>query len=296
MTAPRPVFPGSFLFSTRRTTQRQFLLRPDRETSNAYIYCLGEAAQRFGVEVLLSQMESNHHHTSTYDPQGRDPAFHKMMAKCQNALRGRWENVWSTEEPCVVETVTSEDLLCKLVYIATNPVKDGLVEKYHHWPGPSFVRALLSGKPLKATRPKYFFRENGPMPATIELHVKLPDGFPEPQAFLAELERRIHKVEADCALERQKTGRRVLGRRAILRQSWRDSPSSREPRRVLRPRVASRDKWKRIEILQRNREWQREYRRALLAMRARLPAEFPYGTYWLATFAGVHVKPPPRPT
>jgi len=95
MSAPRPVFPGTFLTITRRGTQRQFLLRPDDETNNAFVYCLADAARRTGVQVILPQMESNHHHTSAYDPEGRHPEFrehlHKMMAKSQNSLRGRWE-------------------------------------------------------------------------------------------------------------------------------------------------------------------------------------------------------------
>ena len=72
MTAPRPVFPGQFLFITRRCTQREFLLRPDDETNNAFTYLLAEAAQRFGVELILPQMMSNHYHASAYDP--RTPA------------------------------------------------------------------------------------------------------------------------------------------------------------------------------------------------------------------------------
>jgi putative transposase len=300
MTAPRAVFPGRFLFITRRCTQRQFLLRPDEETNNAYTYCLAEAAQRYGMCLVLSQMMSNHQHTALYDPNGREVEFrehfHKMLAKSQNALRGRWENLWSSEEPCVIETVTAEDLLDRLVYIATNPVKDNLVEKVHHWPGPNFVTALLAGKPMKAHRPKHFFREDGPMPSEIELVLRLPDHFEGKEAFLAELRRRITAVEEACARGRQQTGRRVLGRRCVLRQSWRDSPTSREPRRGLRPRVGARNKWQRIAMIQRNKEWALEYRDAFEKLRAGIPAEFPYGTYWLQRFANVRVKPAPEPS
>jgi REP element-mobilizing transposase RayT len=215
MTAPRPVFPGQFLFINRRCTQRQFLLRPDDDTNNAFTYLLAEAAQRFEIDVILSQMMSNHHHTMAYDRHGHQVEFrehfHKLVAKSQNALRGRWENMWSAEEPCVIEVVTAEDVLDKLVYIATNPVKDGLVEKVHHWPGPAFVHALLSGKPMTATRPRHFFREDGPMPPELELVLKLPDHFEGKDAFLAELKRRITEMEQQCARDRQTTGRRVLG-------------------------------------------------------------------------------------
>jgi REP element-mobilizing transposase RayT len=299
MTAPRAVFPGCFVFITRRCTQREFLLRPDDETNNAFVYCLAEAADRHEMHMILSQMMSNHHHTALYDRHGNEVEFrehfHKMMAKSQNVLRGRWENMWSSVEPSVIEVISAEDLLDKLVYIATNPVKDGLVERVHHWPGPNFVKALLTGKPMQAHRPKHFFREDGPMPPEVELVLSLPDNMAGKVEFLAELERRIAEVEEACARDRQRTGRRVLGRRGVLRQSWRESPTSREPRRGLRPRVAARDKWQRIATLQRNKEWAAEYRAAYLKLRAGIPVEFPYGTYKLKRFANVPVKPPPRP-
>jgi putative transposase len=70
MSKPRQVFTGQFYLITRRCTQRLFLLRPDDATTNAFIYCLAVAAQRFGNEVLLSVAESNHHHTVIFDRYG----------------------------------------------------------------------------------------------------------------------------------------------------------------------------------------------------------------------------------
>jgi REP element-mobilizing transposase RayT len=58
---PRPVLPQQFYLITRRCTQRQFLLRPDPETNNAFIYCLIDAALRYDVEVLLPCAMSNHY-------------------------------------------------------------------------------------------------------------------------------------------------------------------------------------------------------------------------------------------
>lgn len=297
MPPARPVFPGCFLTLARRCTQQQFLMRPDDETNNAFIYCLAEAAQRTEVDIVLSQMISNHHHTMVYDRHGRQVEFrehfHKMFAKTQNALRGRWENLWSSEEPCTVEVITAEDVLKQLVYIATNPVKHGLVEKVHHWPGPNFVRALFSGTSMKATRPRHFFSDDGTMPAEVELVLKLPDHFEGKEEFLAELELRIAAVEQASALERQQTGRRVVGRRRILRQSWRDSPSNTPPRRNLRPRIACRDPERRVATMLRNKAWQAEYAEARRTMLAGIPVEFPFGTYALRRFANVPVKPPP---
>jgi len=299
MSLPRPVFPGRFLLITRRCTQRQFLLRPDEATNELFTYLLAEAAQRFEMDIVLSQMMSNHHHTVLYDARGLEVEFrehfHRMVAKSQNALRGRWENLWSTEEPSVVEVLELSDLLDKLVYVATNPVKHGLVEKVHHWPGPKFVSALLSGTPLRVRRPAHFFRADGPMPRELELALKLPDHIEGKDALLEELQHRIAVVEETCARERQRSGRAVIGRRRVLRQSWLDSPTSREPRRNLRPRVAARAKAARLAILQRNQLWLAAYCAARTAWLAGLPAEFPYGTYWLRKFANVPVKAPPPP-
>ena len=131
-----------------------------------------------------------------------------MFERSQNALRGRWENLWSSEQACVVRLVGREDVINKLVYTAA---------------------------------------------------------------------------------ERQRTGRRVCGRRAVLAQSWRGQPTSREPRRNLRPRVAAQNKWAWIEALLRNRAFVEAYTTARAAWREGVPARFPPGTYWLCRFAQVAV-------
>jgi hypothetical protein len=101
---------------------------------------------------------SNHYHAVVFDRYGRYPEFvehfHKMFARSQNALRARWENFWSCEPVCVVKLVGREAVLDKLVYTvytATNPVKDHLVERVHHWPGVNGLPALLAGRPMRAT-------------------------------------------------------------------------------------------------------------------------------------------------
>ena len=119
MSVPRQVLPGNFYMINRRCTQRQFLLRPDAATNNAFLYCLAEAAQRFGIEVILPSVLSNHHHTVLYDRHGTVIEFaehlHKFVAKSQHALRGRWENFWSSEPLCLVRLGGRADVLDKLV-------------------------------------------------------------------------------------------------------------------------------------------------------------------------------------
>jgi REP element-mobilizing transposase RayT len=288
---PREIVPGRFYMVTRRCTQRQFLLRPDAATNNAFLYCLADAAQRCNITVLLTCAMSNHHHTVIFDRDGNVPAFtehfHKLLAKCQNALRGRWENLWSSEQVCVVHLVDPADVMNKLVYVATNPVKDRLVEKVHHWPGVNGLAALLGGRTLEATRPSHFFRTAGPMPAVVTLTLALPPELGDAQQLRSELRAEVAAVEAAATAERMQTGARVLGRRTILRQSWRACPASPEPRRNLRPQLAARCQWARIEALGRNREFLAAYRDARTRWLAGDAAPFPAGTYWLRRFAHV---------
>jgi hypothetical protein len=275
-------------------------MRPDEEMNNAFLYCLIEAAQKFDIVLLLSQMMSNHQHTPFFDPKGFaiefTHRFHTHLAKCVNAHRGRWENMWSSEPPCLVELVELDDVVEKLIYTATNPVKDGLVEKVHHWPGPKTVNALLEGRTLKARRPAFLFREDGPMPEQVETTLVIPAELGDHDEIVARVRAGIAAVEAECARQRAKDNRHVLGRRRILRQSWRDCPTTREPRRGLRPRVAARSKWARIETLQRNQQFQHLYREARTGWLGGEAVVFPEGTYWLRRFANVptqSIRPSP---
>jgi hypothetical protein len=166
---------------TRRCTQRQFLMRPDPATNNAFVYCLAVAAEHAGVQVLFTSAQSNHHHTGIYDPKGTYPEFiehfHKLFAKCMNSLRGRWENFWSSEQTSVVRLVDPEDIMAKMVYALTNPAKDDLVDAAEDWPGINAFVSIIAGKNMTATRPGHFFREDGPMPKSVTLSFTRPPGF-----------------------------------------------------------------------------------------------------------------------
>lgn len=270
-----------------------FLLRPDDETNNGYLYCLLVAALRCGIELVMMCAMSNHHHLVVLDRDGRYPEFlehlHNLIARSQNALRGRWENFWAAGQTSVVRLVDVDDVIAKIVYTAGNPVNDDLVERVHHWPGVNGYRAFMTGATLRATRPRHFFRPVGPMPASIEATLTIPTELGDVEEVRQRVERGLMGLEDAAKTRRAQEQRRVLGRRAILRQSWRSAPSSFEQRRVLNPRVAVRNVWSRIEALARNREFLRAYQAARSAWREGLPVLFPVGTYWLRRFANVQI-------
>jgi putative transposase len=282
---------------TRRCSERRFFLRPDHETNNAFIYCLAVAAQKYGVKVIFTTTMSNHHHTGVVDVVGRLPDFlahfHKLIAKHQNALHGRWEAMWAPEQTSAVELVQPDDIFEKMVYAFCNPVVDHLVEKVHHWPGVTSLAATLTDQPLTATRPLTFFRADGDMPPSVSLTLHLPSDLVSESrgAFAARLRERIAAEEAKAATMRRLSNRAIVGRAVVRAQHWGDSPRSREPRRKLDPRVACRNTWRRIEALARNKVWLASYRSARAAFLKGATALFPVGTFWLQRHARVACEP-----
>lgn len=74
MTMPRQVAGRTYLIS-RPCTQRQFLLRPDETVNQIYLYCLGEAAQRYEMTLHGWMPMGNHQHVQARDNLGNFPAF-----------------------------------------------------------------------------------------------------------------------------------------------------------------------------------------------------------------------------
>jgi putative transposase len=101
---------------TRRCSERRFFMRPDRETNNAFIYCLALAARKASISIVCTGTMSNHYHAVLVDNCGRLPQFlehfHKLYAKHQNVLRGRWEAFWASEQTSVVREVRRDGRHC----------------------------------------------------------------------------------------------------------------------------------------------------------------------------------------
>jgi REP element-mobilizing transposase RayT len=303
MSSPRTIVPGRYYLITRRCTQRQFLLRPGNRTNRAFRYCLAEAAQRYGIEVVAFCAESNHHHTLIYDPHGNLSAFlahfHKMLAKVLNAKLGRWENFFATEQTCVTECLDPEAIFDKTVYTLTNPAKDQLVDKVFNWPGENSYAAQLQDRTLVAERPEWFFDPDGNMPLAVELSFHRPRGFEalSQQQWADKLRTAVEAVEAKAAKERAESGTFVLGRKTVLLQSPFGKPKSSEPRRKLRPRFASKSAERRIEAIRQRKSFLERYRNALAKLRDGVrDVVFPAGTYLLRVRGLVQCEPLPAPS
>jgi REP element-mobilizing transposase RayT len=299
MSRPRPVFRGQCYLVTRRCSERRFFLRPDAYVTNAYWYCLGWAAQKWNIGIVAALAMSNHAHEVIVDLDGNYPHFirdfHALLARCLNAYRGRWEAFWTGDQTSMVRLVDDGSQLEKLIYVLANPVQDHLVEKAHHWPGATALGAIVGERPIVARRPRHFFRDDesgGDMPEVVTVRFVQPPAWRSvpPRQFVALIAEGIENAERDAAAQRATTGRRVVGRKAILGQRWNDRPDSREPRRNLSPRVAAKDKWRRIEAILRNRVFETRHRQARIARAGGVTMAFPFGTWAMRVFFGVLVE------
>jgi putative transposase len=283
---PRQILPGACYLITRRCVQRQFWLRPCAHTNQIVMYCVAVAAARYEVQIHAMCVMSNHWHAVVTDPKARLPAFlqwvHEYVAKCINASYGRWENMWASEPASAVRLEDDQDVLDKIAYCLANPVSAGLVAYGHEWPGVRTSPREVAGSALVVERPRGFFRERGPTPATAVLRIVRPGICPElSDDRLADcVEELVSEREAAVREDYRRELRRFRGAKNVLRQRPEERPLTVEPRRALSPRVAAKNKWLRIEALRRLRCFVDGYADALRAWRAgQRDVVFPAGTY-----------------
>ena len=251
-------------------------------------YCLAEAAKKHGIELIAWCAMSNHYHAVIYDPDRSVPAFierfHKMLAKALSVHYRRFESIWSRDQTCLTRLVTMNDVFEKVVYVLSNPAAAHLVEDIAQWPGSSSWDRM--GREAKTVeRPKDYFRENGRMPATVELRAVAPHGLrgESYKEWIARVREAVKKRQAGLADERRKKkSGGVLGVKAVLKMSPFGRPKTEAPRRKLRPHLACKDKVRMKAERLALKDFRIKYAEARIQFRdGRRSVEFPDGTYRL---------------
>jgi REP element-mobilizing transposase RayT len=288
MSAPRQVLPGVTYLVSRRCTQRQFLLRPGSRLNQLFLYLLAVAARRHGIRLHAFCVLSNHYHLVLTDPRAELPAFLQYLdglaARSINFLRRRWESFWAPDTYSAVTLVSPADIVAKTAYTLLNPVAAGLVRSGKLWPGLWSAPESIGGKAITVRRPEGFFGKNSTLPEEATLRLSVPPGFSSAEEFRGLLCAELERGEAEAA----RKVRGFLGAVRVLSQRVTDRPTSEEPRRGLKPRIAAGDKWKRIEALGRLVVFLRSYAAALADRReGRRGVIFPAGTYLLRVQHGV---------
>jgi hypothetical protein len=201
---------------------------------------------------------------------------------------GRFEAFWSADGSySAVEPLAPGDIVAKVAYVLANPVAAGLVRRGSEWPGLRTSVDELGSGTLVARRPKHFFDPNGYMPETAELALTTPPGFSSAE-FRSLVAAEVENLEERHRRALASEGRRFLGVARVLAQDPFARPSGGEPRFQLEPRIAARDKWKRIEGISRLKSFLSEYRDAWRRWRSgEANVLFPAGTYLLRILHGV---------
>lgn len=231
---PRRLVPGQIHAVTRRVRDRTFLLRPGPVVNQVLLYSLGVALERHPVDLFALMAMSNHVHSNSGDRGGESSAlpdflrdFHCFVARALNAHYGRGENFWRVGSYDNVEIHDQESLEEQLLYLWTNPVKDGLVERPEDWPGVKFLPEDF-GRTFTIERPDNAFFGG-----------RLPDDW-EPTYPPARRAHRLARREARLEERRQRSLRRTRpGARPTQRARRPDSERRRE-RRTLPERVTFR--------------------------------------------------------
>lgn len=277
---PRTIVPGATYMVTRRCTQRQYLLAPSKHSEEVFLYCLAYAARKTRVRVHAVIVMSNHYHLIVTDELGVLPVFvetlNKLVAKCMNAILGRWENFWATAQASYVRLLDADAVFDKIAYAMCNPVAAGACDRSDRWQGPRMWRA---GK-RRTSRPARFFRAVGCMPETLDLSIELPviDGM-TPDETRERIESAVAERESTLQ-ERARIQGQPEAPAQVQEVAPTDSPRTREPRRRLSPTIATRDVATRRAAAAARAEFLEKYRAAFASwVQGIRTVCFPFGTY-----------------
>ena len=238
MSLPRRLLPKQTHTTTRRVSQRQFLLKPTPEVNQILLYALGVALERHPKVAFHGNFAHvNHKHeavTDTHKPGETSELsdfyrdYHSLAARALNAHWGRGEAFWRPGRFGNVETHTPMDLEEQLLYMWTNGTKDGLVERPEDWPGVVFLpedfgREIVVKKPTGAffggRRPKHL--PSGPLNAEARR-----------QAELAEAESEALKLSRQRERDQRRGRSRKRQRQLESQRKRRKQRKARAPRPV----------------------------------------------------------------
>lgn len=305
MTQPRRLPSRLPHATTRRVRGRRFFLKPTAWVADLTRYCVALAAGRHreGISLYAYTAQANHTHANLKDLHAEGelsvlPFFkrdlHRNLACALNDHYGEAEGVWGPGSYSNTEIHSPLSVDRQLVYLWTQPVRDGLCERLEDWPGFMLLPEDF-GKIIFARRPPgaYFgtTRRRDPSvppqptertPQIASFRVGVPPGY---EGLPLDLVRAYFRFLLDAALDdlRAERERRDLGYRgipAVLAQSHLDSPGPVVNDGSLNPRIACAGDVAHLRwVLAGFRAWRDVYRFAYEDLLAGQDAVFPPGTW-----------------
>ena len=315
MSSPRTAIPQVTIALTRRTTLRKAALGPwDPLVQQGWLYNLAEASTYLDVDVHLTSLVINHHHTSISSKHKNISAFlhrlHQPMSCFVNTLlqqRGfdALDHVWDGDRPHRMRLLDAEAMMTQLIYERVQAVAAGLVDRPEDMPGFVFDWSMW--------RPGCIVQVDAPDDVYFDLRFRPKTrriDFRAPTVLLAlfdwDVERLIfymRKLEAIAIkrILRQRT-RPCRGAAAVLKIHPFDEPRTRRATRggtVPSFRIGARGmvaRETRIISSLETTAFREEHRQASLDFReGNRERVFPYGTDKMAQLYGVRVEEEPKP-
>ncbi len=241
---------------------------------------------------------TTHYHMVITDVHGLLPDFmhwlNKHIARCLNEHYHRSESVWAPEPYSAVRLLERNDIIAKVVYTLQNPVAAGLVGESKAWPGLITRPEDMLGHVLEVSRPPVYFSQRSHLPKATTLTITAPPSV-DRQRFVADVKGLLAFTEQQHRAKRAAAGKGFLGRKRVVAQHHTDQPKSTETKRrgAIKPTVACKDKWRRIEALQRHKAFLQAHRAAwLLHQETGEKVAFPNGTYWWVRYGKMPCAPP----
>ncbi len=285
---------------TRNTSERRYFLRPSKELREAILYSIADAQAHHPVRIHAFCAMSNHLHVVLTDPSGIAPLFVQAMnqniARYVNCSLGRFGAMWeggARPNYCVLPE--SGDVLDKVVYTLTNPVKAGLVSQHHLWPGAvSSVAQITKGRITTRRPTKFFARTDDPAMLIRELILTPVPGSEVmgQEDYGRYLGQRVAEYEAAIAEDREAKGLRWLGRKECLKLNPFDAPQTKWVPFSRNPKVSSKHEEARNAWLLHLKRFLVPYDNAKKAFRrGNRDVPFPQGTFAMRVYWSVAIDP-----
>jgi hypothetical protein len=306
VTRRRIVIPGQVTANERRTTRRFHLFTPDEagKVAQLFWFCLGVAADKYGIEVYSAILMSTHPHCTIGDPHGLRPKFyemfHRLLALNIKAFRGWTGEVFDKRSTSCHEPLTARALVKNIAYVIANGPKAGAVRYSKDWPGALTRPEDIGTRVVRVCRPEFFFDPDNPdWPEVVELRIKMPqmliDEYGSAEAARAEIAKKVREYEREAYACAKEKGLSFKGARRVLRTPHTARASSWEDFGSLNPQFAAAgDREAARAAVKHIREFNAEYDAKLRRWQAGdRNVVFPYGTWGMRVHHGVRCHPPP---
>jgi REP element-mobilizing transposase RayT len=231
---------------TLRTVHGRLLLRPSRALNDLVLGVVGRAQRKHGMRIHGLVVLSNHAHAllSPDSPQQLAAFMDYLagnLAREVGKLHDWRDKFWARRYRSIVVSDEEEAQVARLTYLLGNGIKEGLVARPQDWPGVHCAVALLSGAALEGT----WFDRTAEYEARRRRENRSADDFAEPELVVftqlpcwAALDAAAYRERTEALISgiienrrRERAGRPVLGKNAILRQDPHERPlhSDRSP-------------------------------------------------------------------